>query len=293
VLNVEGLADVGDDVLISSGAGVVDVRGGLFVRDGFFETIVDSSGNGNGGILCSDAAWQPSGGRTGGALEFDGVDDYVQTSDNSTKLQLTADYTLSVWIKPDSTQKSWAGVFSKCDPAGSTNHWTLQFNSDVAKKLVIYHPDYLPSPKSWNTGIALSEIAGAWHHIGVVRRGTIMTSYLDGVPRVSGTWNNGPGAGEGHFNIGADRTVPSSYNLYKGLIDDVRIYNCALDPNQICPPLDGLPGLIGHWRLDEGGCDVDVTAEPCKAAIMTWSSEGVADKWEQVGGAFFRSIRRQ
>ena len=119
-----------------------------------------------------------------------------------------------------------------------------------------------------------------------------MTSYLDGVQRVSGTWSNGPGAGEGHFNIGADRTVSSSY-LYKGLIDDVRIYNCALDPNQISPPLDGLPGLIGHWRLDEGGCDVDITAEPCKAAIMTWSSDGVADKWEQVGGAFFRSIRRR
>jgi len=80
---------------------------------------------------------------------------------------------------------------------------------------------------------------------------------------------------------------------WDGMIDDLRIYNRALDPNQIYPPVDGLSGLLTHWRLDEGGCDVDITGEPCKAAIMTWSSEGVADKWEQVGGAFFRSIRRQ
>ena len=39
--------------------------------------------------------------------------------------------------------------------------------------------------------------------------------------------------------------------------------------------------------------DVDVTAAPCKTALLKWSSGPVADKWEQVGGAFFRSIKRR
>jgi len=218
---------------------------------------------------------------------------------------LTNDYTLSVWIKPDSTQKSWAGVFSKCNSSGSTNHWTLQFNSDSVKKLVIYHPDYLPNPKFWNTGITLSEIAGAWHHIGVIRSGTTMTSYLDGNRRTSGTWSNNPGSGAGHLNIGGDRTTgdgtASSSYLYKGVIDEVRIYDAAAapaDPNHIdyigqtdYPPA---ANLIGYWRLDEaGGCEVEITAAPCKTALMTWSSDGSAEKWEQVGGAFFRSITRR
>ncbi|MBC8218788.1 MAG: LamG domain-containing protein, partial [Planctomycetes bacterium] len=166
----------------------------------------------------------------------------------------------------------------------------LQFNLD-STQLVIHHPGQL-----WDTGITLSDIAGAWHHIGVVRSGNTMTSYLGGNLRVSndGMGINGPDPGEGHLNIGADRTA-SCEHVYKGLIDDVRIYNRALDPNEneIYPPIDGLPGLIGHWRLDEGGCEVDITAAPCKTAIMTWSSEGLAEKWEQVGDAFFRSITRE
>lgn len=291
-LEINGLIVVGGRVRVSSDDGDLDIVGGLFTRDGLVETVTDSSGNDNSGMMYSTPVWEPSGGQTGGALNFDGVDDYVQTPDNSTKLQLANDYTLSIWIKPDPTQKDWAGVFSKSDPSGSTNHWTLQFNTGVLKRLIIYHPDYLPSPKSWDTGIMLSEIAGGWRHIGVVRSGNVMNSYLEGVPRSSGTWDNNPGSGDGHFNIGVDRTASSNF-VYKGLIDDLRIYDRALDPNEICPPVDGLPGLIGHWRLDEGGCDVDITAAPCKSAIMIWSSGGVADKWAQVGGAFFRSIRRR
>ncbi|MBL7152897.1 MAG: hypothetical protein ISS79_04220 [Phycisphaerae bacterium] len=287
-LDVHGLAVVEGQVRVSSGGGDLDITGALFAGEGLVETVTDSSGNGNTGTMYGDPLWQA--GKIDGALEFDGDNDYVQTSDNSDKLRLTNDYTLSVWIKPYSTQKSWAGVFSKCDPDGLTNHWTLQFNLD-STQLVIHHPGQL-----WDTGITLSDIAGAWHHIGVVRSGNTMTSYLGGNLRVSndGMGINGPDPGEGHLNIGADRTA-SCEHVYKGLIDDVRIYNRALDPNEneIYPPIDGLPGLIGHWRLDEGGCEVDITAAPCKTAIMTWSSEGLAEKWEQVGDAFFRSITRE
>jgi len=50
---------------------------------------------------------------------------------------------------------------------------------------------------------------------------------------------------------------------------------------------------VGHWKLDEAGSSVTVTAEPCKTAIMVWPSAGVAEKWEQTSGAFFRSIERR
>ncbi len=284
-LDVNGLVVVEEEVQISSDGGRLDVTGALFTWTDIAETVVDSSENGNDCVINSDIAWVSTGGYSGGsALEFDGDHDYVRTSDNSTKLQLTGDYTFSVWVKPDSTQKIWAGVFSKCDIGGEYNHWTLQFNADSAKRLVIHHPSQL-----WDTGITLSEIAGAWHHIVVVRSGTTMTSYLDGDLRASGALSNDPGSGVGHLNIGADRTASYSY-LYKGLINDVRIYNAAADPNHIYPP-DG--NLIGHWRLDESGCDVDITAAPCKTALMRWSSEGFAEKWEQAGGAFFRSIIRR
>lgn len=294
-LDVNGLAVIGSRVVMDGGAYGLDILGGLFVQNSFVEAVSDSSTYNYTLIPYNCPTWRPSGGQTGGALEFDGVDDYVQGPNDITKLQPTGNYTLSVWIKADSTQKSWAGVLSKCNPSGSTNHWTLQFDSSSPRKLVIYHPDYLPSPQSWDTGIRITDIAGAWHHIGIVRKVTTMTSYLDGVVRTTDTWANAPGSGDGHFNIGVDRTASSGY-VYKGLIDDVRVYNRALDVNEVYPPRDGLAGLIGHWKLDETGipaAPVTVTADPLKTAVVVWSSTGQRQYWGQAAGAFFRSIRRE
>jgi len=293
-LQVNGLAVIKGKVEASSGDTIVNILGGLFAVNGIAETTADSSGSGNTASLYYGPTWRPSGGRTGGALEFDGVDDYAQTANDISKLQLPSNYTLSVWIKANAAQNSWAGVFSKCNPSGSTNHWTLQFDASSPRRLVVYHPDYLPSPKYWDTAIQLTDIAGAWHHIGIVRSGNTMASYLDGVVRTTGTWANAPGSGDGHFNIGVDRTASPAY-LYKGLIDDIRIYNRVLDVNDIYLPRDGLSGLIGHWRLDESGSSsITITAAPTKTAILIWSSgAAIARKWEQTAGAFFRSIQRK
>ena len=74
--------------------------------------------------------------------------------------------------------------------------------------------------------------------------------------------------------------------LYAGLIDDLRIYNQAV----ALPPPNGLPGLIGHWKLDESGSDVTIIAEPARSAIV---ASGSPDQhWSQAAGAFYRSIRR-
>ena len=283
-LDVYGLAVVEGDVQISADGGVINILGGLFVGGILAEMAADSSGNGNTAILHNGASWQPSGGQVGGALEFDGVDDYAQTADDLNKLQLTGNYTLAVWIKADWTQKSWAGIFSKCSPNGSVNHWTLQFDSSVPRRLVIYHPT-----ANWYTGITLNDVGGGWHHIKIVRNGNTMISYLDDNEIKNDTWNDNPGSGAGHLNIGVDRTASSDY-VYEGLIDDVRIYNRAPDANEVYPSADA---LIGYWSLDEqGDNNVSVTVAPAKTAIIVWSPSGDTEMWGQAARAFFRSIKR-
>jgi hypothetical protein len=282
-LDVDGLVVVDGDVQVSADSNNVGVLGGLFVAGSVAQTTADSSGNGNTAMLYDNPSWQPSGGQIDGALGFDGTNDYVQTPDDASKLQLTGDYTLAVWIKADVTEKDWAGILSKCDPSGSINHWTLQFDNANPKKLIVHH-----SIGSWDTGIRLGGVAGAWHHIRIVRSGDWMTSYLDGTEKHSNTWSENPGSGNGHLNIGADRNALSNY-VYKGLIDDVRIYDCAPDANETYPSVDP----IAHWKLDEPGANVNVTAVPSKTAIVLWSEAGVAEKWGQAAGAFFRSIERK
>lgn len=294
VLNVGGLVVIEDDVLISSGAGVLDVRGGLFVRDGFFETVVDSSGNGRGGVLCSDSAWRPSGGRTGGALEFGGSDDTVEDSGAGGYLNGLSAITVSLWVKSDVTYQD-RGIMYSSSPTDADSDLGIRYDKDGAygggvrliKASIRATSGYTQIESTSNVQTT------SWQHLALVwKSGTSLKLYINGVQNPL-TYNmgivSGTITGVSKLMLGLD----TKGTYWDGMIDDLRIYNRALDPNEIYPPVDGLSGLLTHWRLDEGGCDVDITASPCKAAIMTWSSEGIADKWEQVGGAFFRSIRRQ
>ena len=197
--------------------------------EGDGNTAADSSGYDNTGTLYNEPNWQE------GVLEFDGVDDYVQTAYNANKLQLTGDYTWAVWLKADSTQTDWTAIFNKYDPnmAGpGNNHWALQFGvdhlSDTRGKIVVWNgAGYMDF---WDTQIELSEIANGWHHIAVVHSQNIMASYLDGNSVNCGIYTTNPISGEGLLNIGADRRL---LNFYKGLIDDIQVYDYQLSSDEI------------------------------------------------------------
>ncbi len=220
--------------------------------DGDGNTAADSSGYGNTGTLYNEPNWHNK------VLEFDGIDDYVQTADDANKLQLTGSYTLSVWLKADAVQSDWAGILAKCEAgSGKTpNHWSLLFGGpdvpDTTGKLVVWNG--ILSPTRWDTEIELSDISGSWHHIAVVRSMTTMVSYLDGQMVSHGTYESDPNGGYGHLNIGAERTTQS---CYKGLIDDVSIYSYQLSEDEVRElSLEHPVGqLVGWWNFDDGTAD--------------------------------------
>ena len=211
--------------------------------EGDGNTAADSSGYDNTGTLIS--GWSvgeiiaPN--WVDGALEFSDGNDYVQTADDANKLQLTGNYTLAVLIKPDSTQVDWAGILAKCDPGVGKvpNHWSLMFggspsNPDTAGKIVVWNGMGI----NWDTQIELSEISDEWHHISVVRKDTTMTSYLNGRFIHTGTYSESPTGGDGHLNIGTER---STRVFYKGLIGDIQIYDYELGADEINMLYEGLP----------------------------------------------------
>jgi Tfp pilus assembly protein PilX len=300
-IQIEGLAVVRGKVLLGADVTDMSIRGALFVQSSekpIAEIVTaDSSGKGNYGRVYGEAAWLPSGGVIGGALRFDGVDDYVQTSDSSSTLQLVNNYTLSLWMNADAVQNASAGILSKCSPDGSTNYWTLQFD-DSAQEIIVRHPRISLFPSSWftwSTGIRVSQLVGGWHHVCVVYDTHAMRAYLDGDPCDSGPLWFGPQSGDGHLNIGTDRTAQ---HLYKGLLDSIHVYSRALSDEEVAALAAGSSvsssNLLGYWEFDENGTDCPhaaITVDPAKASIITWTG-GIPQHWSPAAGAFFKRVSR-
>lgn len=281
-VQIEGLMTVRETLLVGRNCTGIHVRGALFARV-IVESAVDSSGQRADCRINNVPNWIAEG-VSGGAMAFDGSHTFLQTFNSSTSLQVSGDYTLSVWMKADASQKDWAGIICKTNSSGTANHWVLQFDNSVSRELVVGNGE-----ERWSTGTVLADVAGAWHHVAVVREGNVMRFYLDGFEKKSEVFPYDPVSGYGHLNIGADRTALSSY-LYKGLLDDVRVYNRALLASEITVSPDD-SSLIGHWAFDGSGSQVDVVASPMKAAIAAWYS-GAWTHWSPAAGAFFKRIDR-
>jgi hypothetical protein len=178
---------------------------------------------------------------------------------SSTNLQLTGDYTWAFWAKAASTQQAAASFFCKSS-SSQVAQWQLYagggsgfsqsppYENVPAKSIYVEHPG-----KGWHTGILLTDIAGAWHHIAVTRTGTTMTAYLDGVLKATGEFSAALGTGSATFNIGYNRRTGSTVN-YNGAMADLGIWDNALTQSQIQGiVLNGVPEPSALALLGLGG----------------------------------------
>jgi hypothetical protein len=174
----------------------------------------DSVGE-NNGTLYGEPLWQPDGGMIKGALQFDGIDDYV-----STPLVLNpADGKFSVfaWIKggaPGQTilsqQKGVNWLLS--DPA--TGALMTELQSGTRSRKALYSDAIITD--------------GIWHRVGFVWDGSNRRLYVDDVLIAEDT-QQGLAACYGGLQIGCGKDMAAG-TFWKGLIDDVRIYNRAVKP---------------------------------------------------------------
>lgn len=159
-------------------------------------------------------------------LNLDGVDDFVQSADSATELQVFNDYAVAFWIKSASVQKNFAAIYTKTNVGGTENHWTLQQDGSTGN-LAVFHGD-----NSWDTTLDISDIAGQWHHVAIVRSGSAQSVYLDGALHYVSTFNVVPGNGDGYLNIGADRTGSATF-AWAGQIDELNVYDYAITSSAV------------------------------------------------------------
>ena len=173
--------------------------------------------------LHGDPTWQPAGGRVGGALHFDGVDDYISTDPIINPAE--GAFSVFCWVQgggaaqiivaqTDDDEGGVGAVWLGCDAAGHLLTTLSSTGRKTTGPLVSTH-------------ILSSQ---AWHHVGLVWDGSRRYLFVDGIEcandstgasNVTGAWSS--------LCFGVAKTLQVG-TFWRGLIDDVLIYDCAVKP---------------------------------------------------------------
>lgn len=99
---------------------------------------------------------------------------------------------------------------------------------------------------------------GNWHHLAFnVRRGTSAIAYIDGEAVKVLAETAVPGISSRYLMVGGELTPTyGSTNRFKGDVDEIRIWNAALDGKLIGDRMyermaTGYPGLVGYFPMEE------------------------------------------
>jgi RHS repeat-associated protein len=180
----------------------------------------DASGDFNTGTI-SGATWTASG-KHGGALSFDGIDDWV-TVNGSGSLELTTGMTMEAWVRP-SNLVGWACAVLK------------ESTDDLAYGL--YVNDNLDQPGVWiGSEFGTASVAGAaqvplntWTHLAATYDATTLKLYVNGVLAASEASDDPLRTSSDPLRIGGNSLWGE---FFEGFIDDVRVYSRALSAGEI------------------------------------------------------------
>ena len=186
-------------------------------------TLLDRAGRNNHGTLTNmDPAtdWVQSGGR--GALDFDGVNDFVSLG-NSASLNPTTAISLACWVRYSASVAIWC-IGRDDATLGRSFALGVRASSDRVLSLQINGTQTIAS--------SLAVPQNTWTHLAITGSpGIGYRAYQDGVQTGSATWG-APASTTGSTTIGA-RTYAGSQGYWAGQIDDAGIWARGLTPPEI------------------------------------------------------------
>jgi glucose/arabinose dehydrogenase/PKD repeat protein len=185
-------------------------------------TASDSSGTGNLGTISGATR---TAGRYGGALSFDGINDWVTVADaNSLDINRM---TLEAWVRP-SGAGDWRTVLLKEQPGqlvyalyGSTDNNRPAGHVFTTGDIGVRGPAVLA--------------ANTWSHLAMTWDGITMRLYVNGTQVATGALTGNATTSTGALRIGGN-AVWSEW--FSGAIDEVRVYNRALSAAEIVTDRD-------------------------------------------------------
>ncbi len=180
---------------------------------------VDYSGRGNHGALFGPS-WVN--GKVGGALSFDGLDDYMLVP-HSTSLNIAGNVSLVAWIQLSTITPDFQGIVIK--GASYSRPFAMYTRS---KKYLAFHFTGATTHQDTTTPFSVD----TWYHVAASFSDTlnVVNLYVNGVNVYSAAETTSPTANSLHVRVG---TQLDSGAIFKGIIDELRIYDRALTVDEI------------------------------------------------------------
>jgi hypothetical protein len=225
---------------------------------------LDSSGHNRHGTLTGDPNYAT--GIFGQAIHLDGIDDWVSVG--SVGISGAAPRTIAGWAKRNSatvTDVAYTNVFGFFAEGNTTEHTC--FNIDVSGTTVANPGWYIIHILNYHWDILPPDLF--WHHFAATYDGNAVRWYGDGALKGEAVPPAPAPILTTTDNVQMGKRTTNE-DTFPGLIDDVRIYNKALTPEEIrqimIPPW--------AWQQCPGYGDTNVP----RKLTLTWKAGKYADK---------------
>ncbi|OYU56650.1 MAG: hypothetical protein CFE25_05335 [Chitinophagaceae bacterium BSSC1] len=206
------------------------------------------------------------------ALALDGANDYVKVADNASLDFGANDFTIETWTLKQANSVSYnnSGLVGKWNTGAvlGTNEWVLNNTAAGMDNKPAFWIESANTIHQLNGNTVMN--LNQWYHLAVVRKGTLLSLYVNGVLDASITIP----AGTVLNNVGRDLLI-GAYSLNAGnptifssaKLDELRIWNRALCLSEInnnrTGELTGTQnGLIAYYKFNQGfigGNNVGIT----------------------------------
>ncbi|MBR9676849.1 hypothetical protein GOV04_01805, partial [Candidatus Woesearchaeota archaeon] len=179
----------------------------------------------------------------GNAAKFDGSDDYINISDDSS-LSLADNFTITAWIKTPA-DTGWRAIIEKDNKlAGDRNYWlglSGGGGSYGTEGALIFLADDGIDTEGLKVYSSATLDDNQWHHVVGIASGSNSYIYIDGVQVGTDTHDQGVDTNSYDVHIGGYNDGTYAFG---GLIDEVMIFNRVFTPQEINASFNA-----GDWRL--------------------------------------------
>ena len=226
-------------LVMPSAAALPDGLVGHWALDG---DTSDGTGNNPDGTIIGVPTWTE--GRFDQALSFVGPGDNVDLGTLNPS-EGTDQFSFGLWTDWAGNNGAYQLIFSKrwYEWADDKVMWSFYLHKDDNTLLML-------SPASGNV-FAIPMIEGEWIHLAVTFDGTDAKLYVDGEEKASGAFKMSTGTDSPLVLSGTVEQLEG----YSGIIDNVFLYNRALDPGEVQELADGatLTDVLGPSAISSAG----------------------------------------